>query len=67
MALYSLDTGNRLQECREVLPVYLSKDWSECEKILKTIEEAGLITMTDGEVSLTHKIEAQHPIICGCG
>lgn len=67
MTLYSLDGGKKLQECRELLPVYLSKQWSECETILRTLERVGLIAMAGDTVELTYPIHNDQPSLCGCG
>jgi len=69
MTLYSLDHGKRLADYRQMLPIYLSTDWSKCEAILQTLEDAGLIAQSaDGSVVLTHPVQAAHPdVACGCG
>jgi hypothetical protein len=60
MTLYSLDIGGRLAEVREVLPLYLSMEWSACREILETIERVGLVSLVDGKVSLTYPISPDH-------
>ena len=67
MALYSMDLGGELLRCRELLPVYLSSDWTRCETILDTLEAAGLIKRVGGAVELTYKIEKDEGDgSCGC-
>jgi len=44
MVLYSLEISNRLETYKEVLPVYLSADWTTCSEVLDTIERAGLLS-----------------------
>lgn len=66
MTLYSLDSSHRLNEYKEVLPLYLSIDWSGCSAILDTIEQAGLISRTESGISLTHPIESDQRGSCGC-
>lgn len=67
MVLYSLDADKRLAEFREWLPMYLSRDWSECAPILDAIEAAGLITRTQDGICLTHRIQADDADMgCGC-
>lgn len=66
MTLYTLDAGNRLDEYKDVLPTYLSKDWTECESILKTIEEAGLVTLSPDGIDLTYRVESDDTVSCGC-
>lgn len=67
MVLYSLDADKRLQEYREWLPIYLSRDWSDCAALLQTIEAAGLITRAKEGIELTYKIEADNSdMACGC-
>jgi hypothetical protein len=67
MVLYSLDADKRLPEFREWLPIYLSREWSECAPILETIEAAGLIKRTQEGIALTHRIEVDGmDMACGC-
>lgn len=66
MTLYSLAASNSLDQYKELLPVYLSKDLPECEAILKTIEQAGLLTLTADGIMLTHPIENDNAATCGC-
>jgi len=68
MTLYALDAGGRLTDYREVLPVYLSRDWAQCSDILITIEEAGLLRFTPDGIALTHPIAPRDPTSsCACG
>ncbi|MBI5570071.1 MAG: hypothetical protein HY914_09010 [Desulfomonile tiedjei] len=67
MALYSMELGGELERCKELLPVYLSSDWSRCETILDTLEAAGLIERIDGAVELTYRIDKDEAGgSCGC-
>ena len=66
MTLYSLEAAKRLDEYRELLPMYLSKDWPECEAILKTIEQAGLLTLNPDGIELTYRVESDNTTSCGC-
>ena len=52
MNLYSMDANNQLHEFKELLPLYLSKDWSACEEILDTLVQAGLLNWTDNGIEL---------------
>lgn len=66
MTLYSLDANHRLDEYKEILPLYLSTDWSGCSAILDAIEQAGLISRTEQGITLTHRIESDQGSSCGC-
>jgi hypothetical protein len=66
MTLYSLEAAKRLDEYRELLPTYLSKDWPECEAILSAIEQAGLVTLRSDGITLTHRVESDNKASCGC-
>jgi hypothetical protein len=67
MNLYSLDASNSLHEYREVLPVYLATEWERCRSILDDLEHADLLSITEGEIALTHKIDApEEAMSCGC-
>jgi predicted methyltransferase len=57
MVLYSLEANKQIDEYKELLPVYLSTDWSKCAAILDAIEQAGLLIRTDGGIQLTHQVE----------
>jgi len=65
MALYSWNAENRLDSYRELLPIYLSKDWTECEAILKTIERAGLVTLRADGIKLNHGLPSVPAHSCG--
>ena len=66
MTLYAWDAADRLGEYKDLLPVYLSKDWSECEAILQTIEQAGLLSLTSNGVTLAHALPKADVQGCGC-
>ncbi len=66
MTLYSLDADHRLNECKELLPIYLSVDWNKCCEILNTIQAAGLLVRNADEVRLTHPIDTDGMNVCGC-
>ncbi len=66
MTLYSLEANHRLNECKEVLPIYLSRDWTQCCEILNTIQAAGLLVRTADEIYLTHPIKTDGMNACGC-
>lgn len=67
MTLYSLDVDNRLGECKEILPIYLSQPWNSCSEILNVLETAGLITRNDDQVTLTHPVKrTDDDISCAC-
>ncbi|HMK35367.1 MAG TPA: hypothetical protein VK463_09895 [Desulfomonilaceae bacterium] len=66
LTLYSLNANHRLQEYKEVLPVYLSQEWSKCAEILDTIQKAGLLVQTADGIHLTHPIETDGMNACGC-
>ena len=67
MNLYSLDASKSLHEYREVLPVYLATEWDKCHAILNDLEHADLLSITDGEIALTHKIDVpKEAMSCGC-
>jgi hypothetical protein len=59
MNLYSMDANNQLHEYKELLPLYLSKDWAACEDILNTLVQAGLLKRTDNGIELTRSIPRQ--------
>ena len=56
MNLYSMEANNQLHEFKDVLPLYLSKDWSACEDILDTLVQAGLLKWTEEGIELTRTI-----------
>lgn len=56
MNLYAMDANNQLHEYQELLPLYLSKDWSACEDILDTLVQAGLLKWTEDGIELTRPI-----------
>jgi hypothetical protein len=66
MTLYSLDADHRLNQCKELLPIYLSADWNKCCEILNTIQAAGLLVRDADEVRLTHPISTDGMNACGC-
>ncbi len=67
MALYSLDANNRLHECLELLPVYLSAERGYCEGILDTLEKTGLLVRSEDGIALTYRIKPdQTDSSCGC-
>ena len=65
--LYALDFEKRLANLKTILPIYLSMDWDNCEKILRLLESEGLITMNSGSIVMNYplKIEA-NDTSCGC-
>jgi hypothetical protein len=68
MNLYSMDANNQLHEFKELLPLYLSKDWSACEEILDTLVQAKLLKWTDNGIELTRTIPRQEQDqACGMG
>jgi hypothetical protein len=68
MNLYSMDAHNQLHEFKELLPLYLSKDWSACEDILNTLVQAGLLKRTDNGIELTRTIpRREQDQACGMG
>jgi len=67
MVLYSLDANGQLNQYKEMLPLYLSEDWSKCEAILDVIEKAGLLVRTDQGLQLTHPVRIDTTAAaCGC-
>jgi hypothetical protein len=67
MSLYSMAAIKCLHEYKELLPVYLSSDWSHCETILETLERAGLLSLTEHGIELTHKVDEKSVgASCGC-
>ena len=67
MTLYSMAARKCLHEYKELLPVYLSAEWSRCETILETLERAGLITRTEHGIEFTYKVVENSPSAsCGC-
>jgi hypothetical protein len=67
MALYSMESSGHLQECRSLLPVYLSTDASRCDALLSALEQAGLLVQGPHGVELTYKITPeQQDHSCGC-
>ena len=68
MNLYAMDAHNQLHEFKELLPLYLSKDWSECRDILDTLVQADLLKWTDNGIELTRSIPRQEQDqACGMG
>lgn len=66
MVLYSLEANHQLDQYKELLPVYLSADWPKCTAILDVIEKAGLLIRTDERLQLTHPVEVDTTVSCGC-
>ncbi|MFH0822379.1 MAG: hypothetical protein V2B18_06475 [Pseudomonadota bacterium] len=67
MALYSLADGKRLDRYKEMLPIYLSLDWDECDVILDAIVQAGLLRRTEEGLELVYPITRDHTEhSCGC-
>ena len=67
MTLYSLDANDGLQDYKRMLPLYLGMDWDVCQKILDTIEKAGLLFRTSDGIALTHPVQRDTTSACGCG
>jgi hypothetical protein len=66
--LYSLKNANRLEHLKEDLPVYFSKTWPECQKLLDELERADLIRKTQHSVELVEIIENPNDDhSCACG
>jgi hypothetical protein len=67
LMLYSMNAAGSLNEYQQVLPLYLSKDLSQCEEILKVLEQAGLISQNRGVIELTYEVQApEADAACGC-
>jgi hypothetical protein len=67
MMLYSLDASRQLDRYRELLPLYLSMDWTQCAEILHAIETAGLVVHSDNGIQLVHPVSADAAAsACGC-
>ena len=67
MLLYSLEANKQLGQYQALLPVYLSADLPTCDAILDVIQEAGLLTRTDGGIRLTHPVHVDTSASpCGC-
>jgi len=56
MALYSLDAQGRLEEYKEVLPIYLSLSWERCSEIIDAIVGVGLLVRTQDGVELAYPV-----------
>jgi len=67
MNLYSLDADHSLSDYKRMLPIYLGMDWEACQRLLNTIEEAGLLYRTVDGIALTHPVEPDTSAHCGCG
>lgn len=67
MSLYSLEANHNLKDYRQMLPLYLGKDWAACDAILNTIEKAGLLMRTADGIALTHPVERDASPACRCG
>lgn len=67
MTLYSLDAQKRLADHKTVLPIYLSMNWDDCDKILRVLESAGTITRNQESILLNFplNIDAAESS-CGC-
>ena len=67
MTLYALDSQKRLEEFKAVLPIYLSMEWENCEKILVELESEGLITVKTGSIVMNHPLNLEaNETSCGC-
>jgi hypothetical protein len=67
MTLYSLDAQKRLADHRTVLPIYLSMNWDECDKILRVLESAGTITRSQESILLNYPLNLDATdSSCGC-
>ncbi len=56
MVLYTLQHEKRLHEFREMLPIYLGKDWVACERLLEALERVGIVKISDEGIELPHPI-----------
>ncbi|MCX5873714.1 MAG: hypothetical protein NTY51_10865 [Deltaproteobacteria bacterium] len=67
MTLYALDAQKSLADHKTVLPIYLSMNWDECDKILGVLESAGTITRNHESILLNYplNIDATESS-CGC-
>ena len=63
MTLYAWDAAGTLDKVRELLPVYLAKDWQQCQDILRIIQEAGLVNLTEDGIALVHPLP-EHDAHC---
>jgi len=59
MVLYTLQHDKRLHEYRQMLPVYLGRDWTACEPLLDGLEAAGIINRSIDGIELPHQIFIQ--------
>ena len=67
MTLYSMNVDNRLKECKEILPLYLSQPWDTCSEILGELETAGLIKREGEQVVLAYPIKLpDNEVSCAC-
>jgi ABC-type metal ion transport system substrate-binding protein len=67
ITLYALDFEKRLADLKTMLPIYLSMDWENCEKILVMLESEGLITMNSGSIVMNYPLKIEeNDTSCGC-
>jgi hypothetical protein len=67
MTLYSMDVDNRLNECQEILPLYLSQPWDTCLEILHVLETSGLIKCEGEQIVLAYPIKRpDDELSCAC-
>ncbi len=67
MTLYSLNAQGKLDEYREILPIYLSLAWESCEEILDAIVSVGLLNRTNEGIELTYPVvDDGTGDSCGC-
>ncbi|MGB9617153.1 MAG: hypothetical protein ACP5M0_14020 [Desulfomonilaceae bacterium] len=68
MVLYTLQHEKRLDQYAQVLPLYLGKDWSACERLLADLEAAGVVRRSSGGVDLPYEIHVDDDgDACACG
>lgn len=66
--LYSLKIANNLDQVQDLLPVYLSKSWEECDELLDQLERANLVRRNRETLELVEEIESpEQDHSCACG
>lgn len=56
MVLYTLQHEKRLHDYRDMLPIYLGRDWEACEELLGVLESAGIVELSPECIELPVQI-----------
>ena len=68
MVLYTLQHEKRLHDYRQMLPIYLGRDWDACERLLAVLESAGVVRRVGTDIELPYEVHIDDAgDACACG